>query len=429
MHAYTLLADIVGFTDATPEDQGEWARQFLSALRLAIEESARGAEVTVQSTGDGALLSICENAAQPSPERAIAPLDIARKLLRLNYGTSFPLRVGISYGPSDGYVGCPGPPGFPARMQVGNGLALAGRIIHFAEPNEIVLTGDYWRLLHEHVPERRRDLRTYRDVFVKNVGAVQLWAYKPRADEQRYIHWPPPDERTYNRYAFFPPLLPETVERFRELKLRRDLGNLCAYAYETIEALNARMIFISWEDIYSVLENMPTADGDDVLVLSRADLAEDFWSTDRARAYLEHLARPDTPTLEPQRLFVYDRGSRKPVVEPAVLDGLRRVHGPNSLEKIDVAHVRSNPLFPYRFGVTVFPRLGCAVAPIPFAASYGEYLQIIRYGDTEEAFERFRGANFSRTPFRALIIADREEAEMLAEAFAELRRGPTEPVP
>ena len=65
--------------------------------------------------------------------------------------------------------------------------------------------------------------------------------------------------------------------------------------------------------------------------------------------------------------------------------------------------------------------MGCAVAPIPTANSYDEYLETIRFGRAHDAFQRFQDADFATAAFKALVIADDELVDELIAAFEELR--------
>lgn len=427
--AYVVVIDIVGFADADPSEQAEWMGQLLALLNDAAGDLER---FSLFPKGDGAVLSLYREG-PPTVDTAGAALRFARELLRLNDGGRFSLRLSINYSALETLIDIS--PDFPAinarQIQVGDGITLAERIIHFAEPDEIVITGHYYEQLFNVGLTRAHTFYPHRDVFVKDARSVELFSYKPTSVELRYVYGPAEkSEQHFKRYAYFPPLQRETIDRFRTLGLRQDLADLSAYAYESIAAINVRRSFVTWSDIYTTLKRVASVATGDVFIVSRSDLAFGFWDTDASLEYLRGLQRTARAgsCLQLKRVFLYRPPLQRPIVRREVLEVLTDLHEPGTLQQLDVAYARGNVLFKYQFGITIFPALRCAIAPIPIAASYDEYLQTIRYDEPQDAFRRYSDADFSTTTFRALVIADESVVADLLAAYDELREAPFMPV-
>lgn len=418
---YAIISDIVGFSEKESVTQVEWVAEFLQILGQAVRELK---QFNIFPTGDGAIVCIYHEG-PPSRETAILPLNFARTLLRLNTRKLFKLRISINYSGMETLLDLSS---FEAlvtsQIQVGNGINLAERLIHFAEPNEIVVTGQYYDQLLDVGFSMQPRFYIHRDVFVKHMRTLRLFSYKPTADEEEYIYHPPTkDEQHFKRYAYFPPLRSDTIERFRQLDLRHDLEQLCRYAYDTIAAVNRERIYISWESVYDVLKNVPPDGEDEILVISRSDRPGNFWSTPASRKYLRYLRKQsEGKRFVQNRIFLYDPDREESIAPEDVLSILRELHAVGTLHSLDVAYTHGNVLMNYLFGVTIFPRLHCAVAPIPTPDSYDDYLQTIVFGRPQDAFRRFSDADFQSSGFKALVIANEETVDDLVTAFEALRR-------
>jgi hypothetical protein len=424
--SYVLIADIVDLPRADRGVQVEWMAQLLGLICDATPDTLSG--LNIFPTGTGLMLSIYPE--DPRGDAALA-LDLARDLLRANACGEFKLRVTINYSGAETLLELPGELGaaHASHVQVGNGIAIAERLIHFAEPNEILVSGDYWSQLRAEDLLADYGFDEHLDSFVPDVDTLEFFSYRPSDDERDCIYGAKQGEQHLRKFAYFPPLRTATVARFRDLSFREDLEQLCSYAYDTVDAVNRSRMFISWSSVYDVLLQVPCQDGEEVLVLSRADLKFDFWSTAESYRYLRQLRVAQRRCRRAtERIFLYDRDREEPPAEPDVLSVLHELHEEGTLRKIDVAYARRSLLMNYRFGVTIFPRLKCAVAPIPAAESYGEYLELIRYAKAHDAAYRFPDADFANSKFKALVVADEEQVTDLEMAFAELKEHPSEAI-
>jgi hypothetical protein len=431
VQSYVVIADIVGYSEASQVDQAKWIEHFLSILRAALDEAVPGRR-NLFPTGDGAIL--CTYPAEPTimEEAAACPLNFARALLKANRTGPFKLRISINYSPRDTLLNIASyGPLHTDYIQVGDGINLAERALHFAEPNEIVYTESYWNCRRVTGLLDKLSYYPHRSVFVKHMREMRLYSYRPRQDELAYIYAPPdPSEQHFKRFAYFPPLQSRTIERFRRVGLRDELAVLCNYAYDSIAVVNTQSAFISWSDIYDILIRLQGKSKTRSLVLSRADQRHNFWSTDSARSYMDHLLWLKKQGLFNQaRLFIYDPRISTDVARDDVADCLRELHNDDvSLRKLHKAHLGMNVLSNYLFGVTIFPELECAVAPIPAPRSYNEYIQTLGFTDVHKVALGYSDLDFGNTSFKALVLADPDSVQELVHAFDRLCEGPVEDV-
>jgi len=313
-------------------------------------------------------------------------------------------------------------------MQVGDGINLAERVLQFAEPNEIVYTEQYWKCLDVAGLMKPLSYYAHRSVFVKHMREMKLYSYRPNADEADYVYAPAdPKEQHFKRYAYFPPLQTETSNRFRRLGLRDELETLCSYAYDSVAAVNSQSAFISWAEVYDILIRMQSRPGTRSLVLSRADQRFSFWSTEGGRAYLGHLRVLRSKGFDQKQIFIYDPLITREVANQEIVDEFHGLQENCSLlKKIHKAYVGKNILSNYIFGVTVFPDLKCAVAPIPTPRSYHDYVETLSFTDVHKVALNYRDFDFANTSFKAFVLADPDRVDELVVGFDELLAGPLE---
>jgi hypothetical protein len=424
---FVILVEIARFPMLAPPTQRQRFTTLLNeCLRILEAENLTGCHLFPK--GDGLFITIAARERHDEDEAEV-PLTIARKLLQsaARQGVKdFKLRVAIDYNRTDNSfdVRSPSLQGLH-HLQIGNGLNITARIIHFAEDNEVILSADYIRNLKESGFEELYEFEKHKQVYVKYVGDVVLYSYKPAEREADYIYKAPTnEERRFKRFAFFPPLDSATVDRFREVGLRRDLQDVLEYTYETIASVNQRRSFLTWANVYETLKRVSNMVEDELdgelLILSRSDRKSDFWCTEESRDYLTRL-KLRSSSLRQVRIFMYDPRIREPLEDREVRDGLRELHEPGTLLKIDREFVTDNLLAKFLFGVTIYPSLSCAVAPLPAPGSYNEYVDTLMTANPEDMFGRFINDDFEHTDFKALVIADPAKVDRMIQAFRELQ--------
>jgi len=112
------------------------------------------------------------------------------------------------------------------------------------------------------------------------------------------------------------------------------------------------------------------------------------------------------------------------LASPKVLSSLRELHAGGTLHKIDRAYLAGNILLKYAFGVTIYPELGCAVAPIPSSRSYDDYLQAVAFSPVHGTSLSYADTTEDPGNFRGHVTATQKTVDDLASAFAALRRHP-----
>ena len=79
----------------------------------------------------------------------------------------------------------------------------------------------------------------------------------------------------------------------------------------------------------------------------------------------------------------------------------------------------------YNFGVTIFPKLRCAVAPLPVFISYDEYINNIKFvKNIDDIFSQYSHIDFSKTNFKGLVIANDKKVTDLIYYFQLLKEHP-----
>jgi hypothetical protein len=421
--AYVIIADIVGYSTVGQDTQVQWVRRFFQILRDALSWSGADNH-NIFPTGDGAILALYSNG-PPKAESAQIPVNLARHLLELNKDGPFRLRVSINYSESETMFRLGGAPFISdVPMQTGEGIYLAERAIHFAEPNEIIVTEQYWDVLRRKELLGRFSFEILHDVFVKHFRPIKLFIYIPKATEALYLSRPDVVSHPLRRYAYFPPLRPETVDRFAALGLQHELELLCRYTYDSVAVVNTKFTFVSWDKIYNILKllNARTDEAEQILVLSRSDRHPNFWSTPAAEKYLGHLASTGrNRRFNQTRIFVY-KDAEEELASEGVLSSLRELHASGTLYKVDRAYLTGSVLLKYIFGVNVYPKLGCVVAPIPSSSSYDDYWQAVSFSSPHGSFLQYLGTEEDPGNFRAYVTASPEIVAELVNAFDALQR-------
>lgn len=416
---YVVIADLVGFSELPPLEQAAAVEEFLDVLRAAIQDAALE-QFNLFPTGDGAILCLYEEG-PPTPAAACLPLDFARGLLKQHSQSPHALRISVNYSSIETLVDVSSfEPIATQHLQVGNGINFAERALHFAEPREIIVTKQYWDRLFDSGVYRRYQFFDHPSVFAgKHMQPLNLLSYRPNAEEQKYMYEPPRHgEAHLKRYAYFPPLRADTITRFRELGLRYELEQVCRYAYDSVATLNAGRTLVSWEPIYDVLRRIPVGASDAVKVVSRSDRGDHFWLSPGSVPYLAHLERmASRGGFAQSRLFIFDPAVAKLIAPTHVIETLKTLHSAGSLLQLDKAFAQGSVILKYVFGITLFPALACAVAPIPVAASYDDYLETIEFSGRHDAVLRYSDREFGEETFRALIIADPDRVAELVDAY------------
>ena len=427
---YTLLVEIVEFIRLPPYGQESAMRRLLSDCAAALQKfQARG--YSLYPTGDGLYITLPEVARLQSSEVRI-PMDLAISILKAAHSQNLSLRVAVNYCATDRLVTVENPDAAGdgiSSFRVGSGLAICARIVHFAERREIILSESFFNQLSDSGLAAEFGVFLHKSVFVKYLGYIKIYSYRPPQEQYDFIYMPPTKkEGEFKKFAYFPPLETETADRFREIGLRSELQHLLEYTYDTIAAINEKGIFVSWGNVTETIKKIQSDRESEILVLSRSDRRFDFWSTPEAKRYLEDLVQ-DTHgrkvAAKQIRVFVYDPQLRRPIVESDVAQGLAAVHRrPETLLQIDREYVNDNLLMKYLFGVTIFPALGCAVAPLPWPRSYGEYADGILFSKPEDMFTRYSDAEIGKVSFKALVITNAGTVERLVTAFKALQHHP-----
>lgn len=410
IRTYVVMVEIVNSSPEAKSVQIVYVDALLDTLFTAIHNIDPDLTLNydVFPTGDGAILSMIDPLGVDDGSSVDIPFRIACETLALNRGNGFAVKVSINYSPQDFILDVSDDDIVNADgIQIGNGINMAQRVVHFAEPNEIIATEMYRNLLADFGKAAAFGPVHGYEVFVMHSKNARIWAYRP--DHSAH------PKSSFRKYAYFPPLRPDTVQLFEQLGLSDDLVNLCDFAYDSIDSVNRNRVFISaFRDIYDLLDVM-TVDSE-ALIVSRSDLDHDFWSTPRSRSYLRTLmSRREKPRQ--RRLFVYDPIMSRPPIPDEVLDALSRIHSPGSIRRIRKAFVQNLSIFRLIFGVTLFPELGCAVAPIPQPESYDEYLATVNYSGALNWMELHSEADFETHTFRPLIIANDELVTQLQADF------------
>jgi class 3 adenylate cyclase len=414
---YVVIADMVGFSEEVPRRQAELVAEFVTVLSDAVAAALDGLQVNIFSTGDGAIISVYGRDVEETASIAPRVLDLAVDLLRRTLAASYELKVSINASGHEALIDVTAVPTLHANViQIGNGINVAERILNFAEPMEIVVSEQFREAL-ANSGDNRSGRFFSQSVFVKHMRNLMLHVYNPPHEEKGFVGQPrEARNRRHKRYAYFPPMKQQTLDRFRDVGLETDVLETVEYVYETIAAVNSGYKFISWAAVEDVLvAARPRAD-EEVLAFSRSDYEGHFWTTPAAEIYLRRLSS----SFNQKRLIIYSTASPDMVLAPdPVLHGLRQLHADGSLRKLDAAHARRHRLYRFRFGATIYPERGCIIAPIPAPASYDEYLDIVKFTqDPWRVFDRFAERDFRSTEFKAFVVA---EESLVAEFVDEFR--------
>lgn len=420
--SYVVLLDIVGFSEGGSEEQAECVNDFLKLLETNLSILG-GQKFNIFPIGDGSILCIYEETPSPTATTSELPLTFARAMLKTNKDNNFDLRISINYSKIERIISVKHLKIDTSHIQIGNGINVAERIIHFCEPNEIIVSEDYWDVLFQLKIPIRSQFHSHKKVFVKHMKDLKIFSYLPAEDEKSFIYDLRNEGRQhFRKYAYFPPVKGPIIQRIKNIGLDNDLQQMCAYAYDTLTSINMNKMFISWGGIYETLKKIPTEQEKEILVISREDLKGDFWSTDGAENYLRHLERL-SGQFKHSRIFIYDPhlGSTTP---DEIIERLARLHQRGTLKKIDREYIPANALLKYSFGITIFPNLKCAIAPLPVPLSYDEYVNNLRFTEVENMSLRYGNRNFENTIFKALVIINEDIINDLTSDFNSLRKHP-----
>ncbi len=418
--AYVIMIDVVGFTERGGKEATKYVDDFLQVIQrnLSIID---GQKFNIFPTGDGAIICIYQQDHSIREMLAELPLKFSIAVLKSNKINPFDLRISINYSEVERIIDVTDFNSLDTNhIEVGMGINVAERVIHFCEPNEVIINKTYHDVLFDlNFTKEKYQFHGHKSVFVKHMRDLVIFSYLPKEVEMQYVYdLRKEGKQHFRKFAYFPPIKGATLRKIKILGLETDIHQICSYAYDTLATVNKDCIFISWGTVYDTLKKIPTEQEEEILVVSRDDLKKDFWSTKAAQSYLSNLERGER--FNQYRIFIYD-----PYMDSStpseIYDRLARLHGKDTLRKIDKTYVEGNVLLKFIFGVTIFPNLKCAVAPMPVPVSYDEYVSNIQFTKVEDMFSRYREHDFSNTIFKALVIANEEMVDDLVKAFYSLR--------
>ncbi len=419
--SYVIMLDIVETPERGGSERATCFDKFIGLLEANVEVLKKWKKFNIFPTGDGAIICIYDKDVSSS-EIIEAPLIFSRNILKANKNNDFHLKISINYGDMERIIDVSDfDPIHTDQIQVGDGINIAERIIHFCEPKEILWSEEYHKRLYHEGIDKKYKWKHYPEVFVKHMDALELYSYSPFKDEEEYIYSFKGEKSFHDKkYAYFPPIKESTFQQIKKVGLQKDLGQICDYAYDTLASINKDQIFISWDTVYETLKKIPTEQENEILVISRDDLEYDFWSTKDAQGYLQHLETV-TDEFKQIRIFIYDPKIES-MTPKKVVERLVRLHSKGTLKKIDKAYIDDNILLKYVFGVTIFPNLKCAIAPLPVPKSYNDYVKSIRPTRVENIFPEYGEYDFSRATFKALVIFNAKKVDELVKAFSSLKK-------
>lgn len=412
--AYIVIIDIVGFSDRNSDEQAECVSEFLSGLKKSLK-ILDGFDFSIYSIGDGVIVSINE---KDYKREIIAekPILLAKEVMK-NRG-NIELRISINYSDVERMVPVGGIGLDTSSIQIGNGINIAERIIRFCEQNEIIVSRRYYDLLLEFGYSREYKFFPCGRVFVKHMKDVEIFSYTPKEDE--FMIYKLPSE-TFKKYAYFPPIKGEVFRIFEKIGLENDLHNLSDISYKTIAAINKKKNYISLDPILEVLMKIHTEEEDNVYVISRSDLEKDFWDQqeEEINDYLNYMENNSKKyDVKYHRVFIERE-------DTPLIDDLKKIHSRGTIQRIDKKSIRNYKLLKYRFGITIYPKLLCAISPIPLPKYYRNYIKLITHSaNPEDIFDRAADIDFSEPIFKAFVIADKDEVSDLVDEFKSLLQEP-----
>lgn len=417
--AFVIMIDIVKYSLMSHMDAASCVKNFYQLLKTNLEIINKNI-FNIFSIGDGAIICIYPRDISEVNKIAELPLLFAKQMLKIRKDLmpNIDIRISINYGPMETLINVVELKTIDSNnIQIGTGINIAERIIHFCDPNEIIISLEYHNILHAlNLDKTKYKFHPHIDVFVKHMENLKIYSYIPSNDEKGFIY----DLRSegklhFKKYAYFPPITDKTFKTFKKLNLEDDLQHICSYAFDTLAAINNDWIFVSWGEIYSTLEKIPTEQEDEILIISRDDLKVDFWSTREAQNYLKRLETMKGD-FKQFRIFIYDSNIKRST-PPDVYKKLEALHRRGTLKQINKKDVFDNVLVKYSFGLTIYPRLGCAIAPLPVPIDYDEYINHISFTKKiENVFHHSAEYDFNYK-FKALVIANSKIVDNLIDYY------------
>jgi len=223
--------------------------------------------------------------------------------------------------------------------------------------------------------------------------------------------------------SLFPILESSVIKRFKELGHETDLLMLSDYATRTFESINNNQELLSWGSVYESLMKIPVADGDEVLAVYRADQESDFWANKGSEVYLKYLQN-NANIIKQKRIIICDSSlSTKKFPDELVLK-LAALHPAETLMKVERRAADNNLLLGFKFGISIFPRQKCAIAPLPVPISYIEYVENYGYPRMEQIFPYYTERHFLNPQLKGLLIADPKKIDALITQFEVLSKTP-----
>jgi len=424
------ILDIEGWSKEAPQEQAELVATFVQKLGGFLE-SLRVLEPDAFSTGDGAIVSIGRKH-RVDPEATKLFLTELLGFTRSLLGDGLIVRVAVNTGQRDLTV--PIPTDSPLRgdiVQVGDTINIAARILTFCEPREVMVseaTVSWLRLCgHQNLfPFRRND-----PLVTKHEVSLLTYSYdppEPARGEDALFYSPRSPSHEYKRFSGFPSIKPDTLRSFMPSGLHRELSRVVANAYDSMRAVNDTRTFLSWRNVLKVLVQLNYDPTDELLVLSRNERPNGFWTQERREEYLAYLqsnAARNGGYINQTRVIVHRPIPNLPTKDDlmpasALHEEMMALHKTNSYYAVASTVLLANydRLSELAFGFTLSTKHRFVVVPVPSPEELEA--DVIAPKNLRYLLRSYAEYSPSDGPFRAVVSADEQFVSELEHEMRDL---------
>ena len=205
--SFVVMIDIVEHSTMTHLDAANCVKKFYQLLKTNLEILNQN-KFNIFSIGDGAIICIYPKDMADVKNIAELPLLFAKQMLkvRIDIMHNIDIRISINYGPMETLINVGELKTIDTNnIQIGTGINIAERIIHFCDPNEIIISHEYHSILHElNLDKTEYKFFPHMDVFVKHMENLKIYSYIPSDNEKGFIYDLHSEGKLhFKKYAYF----------------------------------------------------------------------------------------------------------------------------------------------------------------------------------------------------------------------------------